>query len=94
MVRVLRPASEDEMIAEYLRQEYASGDRYGPDIARCLALVDAPPELITRPDLTSEDDNRTRGGVAIRRSCASWNRNWKKLARPTAVYRPRSGSGS
>jgi len=63
MVRVLRPASEDEMIAEYLRQEYASGDRYGPDIARCLALVDATSELITCPDLTSEHDNRARKRV-------------------------------
>lgn len=62
-MRVLRPASEDEMIAEYLRQEYASYDRYRPEIVRCLAKAGAGPEVVTRPDLTSEADNRTRRRV-------------------------------
>lgn len=62
-MRVLRPASEDEMIAEYLRQEYASYDRYGSEIAGCLDLAGASTELVTHPDLAKEADNRTRKRV-------------------------------
>lgn len=64
-MRVLRPASEDEMIAEYLRQEYASYDRYGSEIAGCLDLAGASTELVTHPDLAKEADNRTRKRVFV-----------------------------
>lgn len=62
-MRLVRPGSEDEMVAEFLRQEFAAYERYGPDIDRCLARVGASPALVTHPDLTNDDDNRSRRQV-------------------------------
>lgn len=62
-MRELRPATEDEMIAEFLRQEFASYDRYGAIIEPCLDRRGVPPEVITRPDLADPDQNRARRDV-------------------------------
>lgn len=48
------------MIAEFLRQEYASAERYGTTIANCLSANGEQPTLLTDPDLTNSDDNASR----------------------------------
>ena len=62
-MRELCPASEDEMIAEFLRQEFASYERYGAIIEPCLDRVGVSPEVITHPDLANQDQNRARRDV-------------------------------
>lgn len=59
-MKFLRSSSEAEMIAEFLRQEYASSERYGTNITRCLTANGARPILLTDPDLTNSDDNAAR----------------------------------
>lgn len=62
-MRFLCPATEDEMIAEFLRQELASYDRYGALIELCLDRVGVSPDIIARPDLANPDQNRARRAV-------------------------------
>lgn len=60
MMKILRSSSEAEMVAEFLRQEYASRERYGATIDAVLADLGYPPELITATDLSDADQNRDR----------------------------------
>lgn len=48
------------MIAEFLRQEYGSRDRYGARLDACLRDEGISSRLITDPDLTRPDDNVRR----------------------------------
>lgn len=59
-MKVIRPSNEAEMIAEFLRQEYASRDRYGARLDGCLRDEGMAARLITAPDLTLPDDNARR----------------------------------
>ena len=57
----MRPEStEAEMIAAFLRQEYASRDRYGVRIDACLCDEGMSARLFTDPDLTDHDQNAAR----------------------------------
>lgn len=51
------------MVAEFLRQEYASTERYGEDIARCLTRLGVPPDVLAHPDLTDGAENAARRRV-------------------------------
>ena len=59
-MKVTRPSNEAEMIAEFLRQEYASRDRYGARLDACLRDEGMPGRLITEPDLANHDENAAR----------------------------------
>ena len=59
-MKVTRPSNEAEMIAEFLRQEYASRDRYGARLDACLDAEGVHDRLITEPDLANHDDNAAR----------------------------------
>jgi len=59
-MKLTRASSEAEMIAEFLRQEYASRDRYGARLDACLRDEGMSSRLITDPDLASQDDNAQR----------------------------------
>ena len=48
------------MIAEFLRQEYASRERYGARLDACLREEGADVELIAAPDLTDPGQNTQR----------------------------------
>src|SRR6266699_3060458 len=58
-MRLLRPASEDEMVAAFLTAEVASA-RYGPRIREILARLGRPLAVVTQPDLVDEDANAAR----------------------------------
>jgi hypothetical protein len=59
-MHLLRTSSEDEMIAAFLRDEYASTERYGEDITRCLTRLGLPPRILVHPDLTDQAANDHR----------------------------------
>lgn len=65
-MRLLRPSSEPEMIAEFLSQEFASTDRYGATISACLEAEHASPEIIRHADITSDRENAQRRCVFAR----------------------------
>src|SRR5258707_15638177 len=48
-MRLLRPASEDDMVAVFLAAETAS-ERYGPQIAEFLTRLGQPLSVVERPD--------------------------------------------
>jgi hypothetical protein len=58
-MRLLRPASEDEMVAVFLAAE-ASSERYGPQISEILTRLGQPPHLVTRPDTRDQAANAVR----------------------------------
>lgn len=59
-MRMLRPSTENEMIAEFLRQEYASFDRYGLTISAALAGEGLEDSIITNADIENADQNEAR----------------------------------
>lgn len=59
-MKVIRSSGEAEMIAEFLRQEYASRERYGVRLDACLRDEAMSPRLITDPVLTNQSDNAQR----------------------------------
>jgi len=59
MIRI-RPSNEAEMIAEFLRQEYASRDRYGARLDACLGDEGIHARLIAEPDLADQGENTAR----------------------------------
>jgi hypothetical protein len=61
-MRVLRPISEDEMIAVFLRAELDSG-RYGETLHRFLARDGRGTDVLRRPELEDPDANRYRRGL-------------------------------
>lgn len=65
-MRIRRPSSEAEMIAEFLRQEYASTERYGATIAACLEAEGVDPDTIRQPDITDDAQNALRRRVFAR----------------------------
>lgn len=65
-MRYIRPSSEAEMIAEFLRQEYAHHDRYGARIDECLHLEGVAARRITDADLTDPVANAERRSVFAR----------------------------
>jgi hypothetical protein len=58
-MRLLRPASEEEMVASFLRAEVASG-RYGEKLRALLARDGRPESVLRHPDLGSSDECRYR----------------------------------
>lgn len=65
-MRLLRSSSEAEMIAEFLRQEYASAGRYGAQIQACLQAEGVGPDLITEADIADDVQNDARRRVFSR----------------------------
>jgi hypothetical protein len=65
-MRILRPSSEAEMIAEFLRQEIASTERYGAAITACLEAEGVQAGIIRQPDITDEYQNLCRRRVFAR----------------------------
>lgn len=63
---VTRPSTEAEMIAEFLRQEYASRERYGARIDACLREERTDASLIMAADLADPDRNERRRRVFAR----------------------------
>jgi hypothetical protein len=61
-VRIVRPISEDEMIAVFLRGELDS-DRYGETLRGFLGRDGRDPEVLRRPDLGDPDANDYRRGL-------------------------------
>src|SRR6266702_1202978 len=61
-MRLLRPASEDDMVAVFLAAEVTS-DRYGPQIAEVLARLGQPRGIAERPDTRDEAANTVRRQV-------------------------------
>jgi hypothetical protein len=58
-MRLLEPASEDEVVAAFLRAEIDS-DRYGEKLRRLLARDQRPAGVLRHPDLANECENRYR----------------------------------
>lgn len=58
-MRPLRPGSEAEMVALFLRTELTS-DRFGAGIRALLERGSVPERVVTAPDLGSEDENQVR----------------------------------
>jgi hypothetical protein len=61
-MRILRPATEDEVVATFLRGELDSG-RYGPVLRTMLKRDGAAVEVLARPDLADVPANRYRRGL-------------------------------
>jgi hypothetical protein len=61
-MRLLRPASEDDMVAAFLAAEVTS-ERYGPQISQILARLGRPRGIIERPDTRDEAANAVRRQV-------------------------------
>jgi hypothetical protein len=61
-MRLLRPASEDDMVAVFLAAEVAS-ERYGPQIAKLLTRLGQPFSVVERPDTRDEAANTVRRQV-------------------------------
>jgi hypothetical protein len=61
-MRILRPATEDEMIAVFLRGELDSG-RYGEVLRKLLDRDGLDVDVLARPDLTDAAANRYRSGL-------------------------------
>ena len=62
-MRILRPSSEAEMIAEFLRQEYAHPERYGSALGAAMTGVGVSSSLIADPDLSDAVANEARRRV-------------------------------
>jgi len=59
-MRVLRPASENEMVAEFLKAEFESA-RWGPDYVKPnMARCGVTPAMLLDADLTDADQNQRR----------------------------------
>ena len=58
-MRLLEPASEDEVVSSFLRAEIDS-DRYGEKLRRLLARDGRQSSVLHHPDLASESENRYR----------------------------------
>src|SRR5215813_15258501 len=61
-MRLLRPASEDDMVAVFLAAEVAS-ERYGPQIMEFLTRLGQPFSVVERPDTSDEAANTVRRQV-------------------------------
>ena len=61
-MRILGPASDDEMVATFLRGELSS-ERFGADIRAYLASRGQPERLVTCPDLSDAGANAARRAV-------------------------------
>jgi hypothetical protein len=61
-MRLLRPASEDEMVAAFLAAE-ATSERYGPQIREILAGLGQPASLAGQPDIRDAAANAVRRQV-------------------------------
>ena len=61
-MRLLRPASEDDMVAVFLAAEVTS-ERYGPQITEILARLGQPRGVVERPDTSDEAANTVRRQV-------------------------------
>jgi hypothetical protein len=61
-MRLLRPASEDDMVATFLAAEVAS-ERYGPQITEILARLGQPRGIVDQPDTRDEAANAVRRQV-------------------------------
>jgi hypothetical protein len=58
-MRVVRPSSEDEMVAVFLRGELGS-DRFGGATRDALACVGVPASIVTAPRLSDPTENELR----------------------------------
>jgi hypothetical protein len=58
-MRLLRPASEDDMVAIFLAAE-ACSERYGPQIRQILARLGQPLTVVEHPDTGDEAANAVR----------------------------------
>jgi hypothetical protein len=58
-MRLLRPASEDDMVAVFLGAEAAS-ERYAPQIRQILARLGQPGSVVEHPDTRDEAANAVR----------------------------------
>ena len=58
-MRTLRPSSEEEMVALFLRGELGS-DRFGPPLRDALAAEDVPETVVTAPILEDAGENAAR----------------------------------
>src|SRR5260370_39202605 len=61
-MRLLRPASEDGMVAVFLAAEVTS-ERYGPQITEILARLGQPRGIVEQPDTRDEAANAIRRQV-------------------------------
>jgi len=61
-MRLLRPASEDDMVAVFLAAEVTS-ERYGPQITEIHARLGQPRSVVERPDTSDEAANTVRRQV-------------------------------
>jgi hypothetical protein len=61
-MRLLRPATEDDMVATFLAAEINS-DRYGPQISEILTRLGQPRSILDLPDTSDEHDNTVRRQV-------------------------------
>jgi hypothetical protein len=61
-MRLLRPASEDDMVAVFLAAEVTS-ERYGPQIKQILARLGQPRGIVEQPDTRDEAANAARRQV-------------------------------
>jgi hypothetical protein len=61
-LRLLRDASEEEMIAVFLRGELAS-DRWSETLRGLLARDGRGDQVLTQPDLADPEENRYRSGI-------------------------------
>jgi hypothetical protein len=65
-MRITGVSSESEMIAEFLRQEFASTDRYTEKISACLDAERVSPYIILNADIANPDENAQRRRVFAR----------------------------
>jgi hypothetical protein len=61
-MRLLRPASEDDMVEMFLAAE-AGSERYGPQIVEILSKLGQPLSVVERPDTADEAANTVRRQV-------------------------------
>jgi hypothetical protein len=61
-MRILRPATEEEVVAAFLRAELDSG-RYGEVVRKLLEQDGVDADVLARPDLTDPAANRYRSGL-------------------------------
>lgn len=59
-MRFLRPSHESEMVAIFLRQEFARPERYGEALGAALAIAGTTSALVSDPDLTDPAANEAR----------------------------------
>lgn len=87
-MRTLRPSSEDEMVATFLRSELGS-ERFATGIHEALRSRDAGTELVAFPDL---DDEAANG---LRRDVLGESEGTSAARGSSAVFHPIcAGSGS